>query len=440
LLSFGQGFMAQTQLCSNDVGRGWLWLSSFVFDASLKGICLLSSGIRLIIPTLACAQSPESIVKLINEHQVGIINATPQLLELIVKTPGLSNVDLISSGETIGAANFKVFKQFAQQAGTRFINAYGPTESTVNSSFADLTLASKESIGRPVGNTVLYVLNTDMTLAPLGAVGELYIGGDALARGYLNRPELTAGSFIENPFYDADQPNSCQRLYKSGDLVRYLPDGNIEFIGRGDEQVKIRGFRIELGEVEAQLTQLDTVDSALVMAKELAGNQQLVAYLKPRDAVGESAIADYVAATKASVRQVLPEYMVPSIIIVVEQWPLTPNGKLDRKALPAADGSTSLVEYIAPETETEKTIVNQIADIIGIEAAQLSTAENLLNLGFNSILSLRLSQGVATEFEIEAPLLLILESNSIKELALELDLILSIKNPDNAENTVEEEW
>ncbi|MCJ8268545.1 MAG: amino acid adenylation domain-containing protein, partial [Psychrosphaera sp.] len=403
LQNFGAGFIAQTRLCRNDVGRGWLWLSSFVFDASLKGLYLLASGVKLILPTAQAAKSPEDIVRLVNQHNIGILNATPQLLALVVKTPGLSGVDLISSGEAIGASNLTVFKQFAQQAGTTVINGYGPTESTINSCFADITRADEEVIGRPVGNTVCYVLTDDMTLAPFGAAGELYIGGDGLARGYLNRPELTAQYFIDNPFYDENTVGSSTRLYRTGDLVRYLPDENLAFVGRADQQLKIRGLRIEPGEIEAQLAQLEMVDSAVVLVSELTVDQQLVGYVKPQTVIEEADITDVITSIKALLGQQLPRYMVPDIIMLVDEWPLTASGKVDKSALPAADGSTLQGEYVAPETQTEQVLVDIWAGLLNIAPESVSTLANFFDLGGHSLLTIRLVSEIRVRCEVEIP-------------------------------------
>ncbi|MCJ8267792.1 MAG: AMP-binding protein, partial [Psychrosphaera sp.] len=166
LLNYGEGFVAQTDLCRNDVESGWLWLPSFNFDASLKGIYLLSRGVKLIVPSTQAAATPADIAALVKRHNIGIINTTPQLLALIVKEPELPNVDLISGGEAIGAGTLRLFKQFVRRAKTTLINAYGPTESTINSSFAVITPSDQEMMGRPVGNTVFYVLNQDLTLVP----------------------------------------------------------------------------------------------------------------------------------------------------------------------------------------------------------------------------------------------------------------------------------
>ncbi|KGJ86782.1 non-ribosomal peptide synthetase [Colwellia psychrerythraea] len=291
---------------------------------------------------------------------------------------------LISGGGNINSEVISLLEE------VNLINCYGPTEATVTSTFAEMSVSKLVTIGRPIDNCEAYLFSSVQQLLPLGVVGELYIGGAGLARGYLNRPELTAECFISNPFYDKNKANSAPRLYRTGDLVRYLADGNLEFIGRADDQVKIRGFRIELGEVEAQLTQLDSVDSALVMAKELAGSQQLVGYVKPQNAIAEQDVANYITAAKASLGQQLPEYMVPNIIMLVEQWPLTPNGKIDKKSLPTPDGSCMQGEYLPPETKAEKSLVVIWADLLDLNADTISITANFFELGGHSLLIIQL--------------------------------------------------
>jgi acyl carrier protein len=280
------------------------------------------------------------------------------------------------------------------------------------------------SIGRVIANMQFYILNAVGELVPQGCMGELYVGGDGLARGYLNRPDLTAERFIDNPFYDDSKPNSCPRLYRTGDLVRYLPDGNLEFLGRADDQVKIRGFRVELGEVEVQLAQLEEVDSALVMASELAGSQQLVGYVKPRVEVAETELADYVTAAKTMLGKQLPEYMVPSIIMVVEAWPLTPNGKVDRKALPTPDGSTMQGEYVAPTSETEQVLVDIWSELLNIDTESVSTTASFFELGGHSLLIIRLLNCIKKEFGLTLEVQGLYEIADIQELAKLCDSLI----------------
>ncbi|WP_256548050.1 amino acid adenylation domain-containing protein, partial [Pseudomonas sp. 24 E 1] len=239
----------------------------------------------------------------------------------------------------------------------RLLNTYGPTEATVVSSVLDCTSgteligATASPIGRSLPGRALYVLDRDLNLAPLGAVGELYIGSSCgLARAYLNRALLTAERFVPDPFGETGE-----RLYRTGDLARYRADGVIEYVGRVDHQVKIRGFRIELGEIEALLLAQDGVRETLV----LAADNQLVAYL-----VSEQTDAE---ALKSTLREQLPDYMVPAHLVFLERMPLNPNGKLDRQALPKPDASQSQQLWVEPVTELEQQVAAVWADILGAE-------------------------------------------------------------------------
>ncbi|MHC5729843.1 MAG: AMP-binding enzyme, partial [Nostoc sp.] len=207
-----------------------------------------------------------------------------------------------------------------------------------------------------IANTQIYILDKHLQPLPIGVSGELYIGGDGLARGYHNSPELTREKFIQNPFKNS-------KLYKTGDLARYLPDGNIEFLGRIDHQVKIRGFRIELGEIEAVLNTHPQVQQAVVIATEdIPGNKRLVAYVVTRDeSLSTNQLREFLLSK-------LPEYMMPSGFIILDTLPLTPNGKIDRKALPAPDGEITRVrEYLAPRTQSEEIIANIFTSILGVQ-------------------------------------------------------------------------
>ncbi|MCJ8271288.1 MAG: AMP-binding protein, partial [Psychrosphaera sp.] len=270
-------------------------------------------------------------------------------------------------------------------------NLYGPTEAAIDVSYWDCSgdISRGVPIGKPIDNIQLVILDAHLNVVPKGAVGELHIGGDGLARGYHNRAELTAQTFINNPFYDASKTNSSKRLYKTGDLARLRQDGEIEYQGRTDHQVKIRGLRIELGEIEHRLGGLATVDSALVLAQDLAGSMQLIAYVKSVQVIAENELADYVADIKAQLAKTMPVHMVPGILMVLEQWPLTPNGKVDRKALAPADGSGLQGEYVAPTTQAEQALVDICADLLNIDAESVSTTANFFELGGHSLMGLK---------------------------------------------------
>ncbi|WP_428488157.1 amino acid adenylation domain-containing protein [Pseudomonas chlororaphis] len=283
----------------------------------------------------------------------------------------------------------------------RLLNTYGPTEATVVSSVLDCSAgdevigATASPIGRSLPGRALYVLDRDLNLAPLGAVGELYIGGRCgLARAYLNRSLLTAERFVPDPFAD-----TSERLYRTGDLARYRADGVIEYVGRVDHQVKIRGFRIELGEIEALLLAQDSVREAVV----LAADNQLLAYLvaerEDTQALGEE--------LKAIVREQLPDYMVPAHLLFLERMPLNPNGKLDRQALPKPDASLSQQQWVAPVTETEQQVAAVWADILGAERVGLT--DHFFEMGGHSLLAMQVVSRLRHTLEREVPLKLLFE-------------------------------
>lgn len=258
-------------------------------------------------------------------------------------------------------------------------NHYGPTENTVVTTSAPVAAGIETDapppIGRPIANTQIYLLDSHMQLVPIGVPGELHIGGDGLARGYLNRPELTNEKFIPNPFHN--EPG--ERLYKTGDLARYLPDGNIEFLGRIDHQVKIRGFRIELGEIETVLGKYPNVREVVVLAREdQPGERRLVAYIVTDQK--STPTSEYIS----FLSEQLPEYMVPSAFVMLDALPLTPNGKVDRQALPNPEVRPELAAaYVTPQTEVEQNIAAVWQEVLNVE--KLGIHDNFFDLGAHSI-------------------------------------------------------
>lgn len=262
----------------------------------------------------------------------------------------------------------------------RIINNYGPTESTVVATSIPLNPTAEKgvlTIGRPISNTQIYILNDALQLMPAGASGEIFIGGDSLAIGYLNQDELTATRFIVNPF------EQHSRLYRTGDLGRWLPDGTIEFVGRKDNQVKIRGYRVELGEIENVIQQSGQVSQTVVLAREdHAGHKQLVAYIVSPESLNKDSLTDYLKAK-------LPAYMVPALLVPLDSMPLTPNGKIDRKALPVPDTTAlSGSVYTSPRNELEQQLANTWQDLLGI--ASVGIHDNFFELGGDSIISIQL--------------------------------------------------
>jgi thioesterase domain-containing protein len=284
----------------------------------------------------------------------------------------------------------------SQPAVREVVNLYGPTEDTTYSTWAvvprEAGAGREPTIGRPVANTRAYALDAHLEPAPQGVPGELYIGGAGLARGYLNAPALTAERFIP----DAFSAGPGARLYKTGDLVRYLPDGQIEFLGRIDHQVKVRGFRIELGEVETNLAGCAGVrESAVVGDEDVHGSTRLVAYVVPHEDAAPTA-----GELRRSLSLALPEYMVPSLFVMMDSLPRTPNGKVDRRALPAPDATdaTRADNYVAPQTPAEEIVASIFAEVLGVE--RVGASDNFFEMGGHSLLATRAMARVVKVFQV----------------------------------------
>ncbi|MEM9926209.1 MAG: phosphopantetheine-binding protein, partial [Cyanobacteria bacterium P01_D01_bin.50] len=302
-------------------------------------------------------------------------------------------------------------------------------------------------IGTPIHNTQIYILDSHLRQVPIRVAGELYIGGDGLARGYLKIPDLTAERFIPNPFSSSPSAPSASSapstLYKTGDLARYLPDGNIEFLGRIDYQVKIRGFRIELGEIEGVLLQHPEVKNAVVIAKEYQSqnqnqnqnnNSRLVAYIVPNRDIDKTELQK---SLRSFLEAKLPLYMVPSAFVIVESIPLTPNGKIDRRSLLALDEmGGKLTDYVQPRNPNEETIANIWKEVLKIE--RVGIYDNFFELGGNSLLATRINSRLRQTFELDLPLRIIFEKPTIAGISEHIQAlqitIKSMKNPNTSEN------
>lgn len=286
--------------------------------------------------------------------------------------------------------------------GLQIINGYGPSEATVCCSLHCIDSESGVNtfapIGRPIINTHLFILSKDKGLCPIGVVGELYIGGVGLAREYLKKPELNAERFITNPFTDS----ADNRLYRTGDLVRYLDDGRtIQFVGRADDQIKINGNRIEPGEISAQISSCHGVDSCVVLAVEnLVNAKSLVAYVVPEhDSIEAIGHDDLIVRIKRKIESQLPRHMIPSAFILLEEWPTTLNGKIDKSALPVPDSSKRQSDYIAPQSASEQKLTEIWADILNLNACDIGVCSNFFNLGGNSLLVMRLVAEIHTKMK-----------------------------------------
>jgi acyl-CoA synthetase (AMP-forming)/AMP-acid ligase II len=331
---------------------------------------------------------------------------------------------LVAAGESCSA---EVARRWGR--GRQFLNGYGPTEGTVCTSVGWCDSRQvRPHIGPPVPNVRAYVLDGYLQPAPIGAPGELYIGGAGLARGYLNRPGLTAERFVPDPF--SSEPGA--RLYRTGDRCRWLPDGNLDFLGRIDHQVKVRGFRVELGEIEAVLGGHADVQQAAVVAREdAAGDLVLVAYAAPRDGKDLS-----VGSLRAYLQERLPHYMAPSLLLPIASLPLLPNGKIDRKALPAPDRSRPQLQqpYVAPTTREEEILAKIWCEVLGVE--RVGIHDEFFELGGASIKSLRIvakaSEAGLTPADGSLSPELLFEHTTIAKLAAILRLNAESPAPDHA--------
>ncbi len=351
-------------------------VTTLSFDIAVLELQLpLTVGAAVVIASRDQAMDGHALKGLLEEHRATVMQATPVTWRLLLEagwTGGIGFKALVG-GEALP-------KDLADQLIARGVdlwNMYGPTETTVWSTCARISDTSNGiTIGKPIANTTVYVLDEQNSPCPQGVPGELCIGGDGVALGYWNRPELTAERFIPDPFSSA----AGARLYRTGDLARWGGDGRLEHLGRLDFQVKIRGFRIELGEIETNIANHPTVREAVVIAREdVPGDQRLVAYVVPRG--GEISVADL----KQHLSHLLPPYMVPSAFVMLDALPLTPNAKIDRKALPApGDADLLQKEYVAPQTATEELLAGIWAEVLGLK--RVGVHDNFFELGGHSLL------------------------------------------------------
>ncbi|NQY63440.1 MAG: amino acid adenylation domain-containing protein, partial [Alteromonadaceae bacterium] len=391
---------------------------SLGFDAGngyLFGAMSAGATLHLIYPF-------NNICDYILENGISHLGLTPSILNDLALEKMESLRFVISGGDEL---NINALDKISSH--TKLYNAYGPTENTIAATYSQINVEQISGIGKPNANIQCYILSDSLSLSPIGVAGELHIGGAGLARGYLHNPKLTANKFIENPFYDANNASSSERLYKTGDLVRWLPDGNLEFLGRIDHQVKIRGFRIELGEIEHQLLSYDEVNDAVVVALSTEeGDKRLVGYVTHDDAVqmlddsddAQALRHDFIDSIRHQLQQDLPDYMVPSAFVVLESLPLTPGGKVDRKSLPAPDMSLQQKTYVAPTTETEQKLCEIWQEVLGIE--RVGITDNFFELGGHSLLVTKLITMINKSFDILIPVKIAFEIQTVESFSIVL--------------------
>jgi amino acid adenylation domain-containing protein len=417
-------------------GDRFAHLANPVFDASVLEIWapLLSGAAVVVIPHEAVL-SAATLADEFELHGVTAALLTPALFKRGVQEApgGFSGLRcLLFGGEAADPATVRTALSHPALAATRLVNAYGPTECTVIATVhavAEAPAGVSVPIGRPVANTRVHVLDGRREPAPVGVPGELCLGGEGLARGYLHRPDLTAERFVPDPF--ASRPG--ERLYRTGDLARVRPGGEIEFLGRIDHQVKVRGFRIELGEIEAALAAHPGVSGVVVLAREDApGDRRLVAYV--------TTVPEEYGVTAASLRGAaqdrLPEYMVPSAFVFLPEFPLTPNGKVDRRALPAPERSRPDDGFVPPRTPLETEVAGIWGDVLGID--QVGLGDGFFDLGGHSLLATRVLSRIEEAFGVDMPLQTLFESPTLEGFAAALGQ-KAVESMDGIEGLSEEE-
>jgi amino acid adenylation domain-containing protein len=416
-------------------------VSNFSFDAATFEIWgALLNGAQLVGISRDITLSPQDFALQIRQKDISILFLTTALFQQMARDVPQAFTSLrylLFGGEAVDPRWVK--KVIAKGAPKQFLHVYGPTE---NTTFTSYYVVSEEEtnnpkstipIGRPITNTQVYLLDGQLQPVPIGVTGELYIGGDGLARGYLNRPELTAEKFIPNPI---SEDLSKDRLYKTGDLGRYLPDGNIEFLGRIDDQVKIRGFRIELGEIEAVLNQHPAAaETVVIIQEDIPGDKHLVAYIVPTNPKSniQNLKSDLL---RQFLKEKLPGYMVPSAYVVLKSLPLTPSGKVDRRALPAVDTASLDVQenYVAPRTSVEEVLVGIWSKVLGRE--QIGVHDNFFDLGGHSLLATQLSSRIRDAFQVELPVSQVFEAPTVASLARYIETMCwAAKNQQTANPT-----
>jgi thioesterase domain-containing protein len=387
----------------------------FSFDVSVwEFFWTLMSGACLIVARPEGHRDPAYLQDLIEETGVTTLHFVPSMLQAFLQQHGSGRCaglqHIVCSGEELTAALQN--KCLASLPRARLSNLYGPTECAVDVTFWECVADAdcrRVPIGRPIANTRIYILDESRVPVPAGETGEIFIAGIAVGRGYWNRPELTAERFVA----DSVNTEPQGRMYKTGDLGRWRQDGEVEYLGRNDHQVKIRGFRVELGEIETQLVRHAGVAEAVVLAREdIPGEKRIVAYFVPRDPATTPGLGDL----RKHLEATLPDYMMPGAFVALECLPISPNGKLDRKALPAPDAASSLRRpYQAPHGDIEAALAGIWRDLLGVE--RVGRDENFFELGGHSLLALQLRSLVQERLQAQIPLSALIAAPTIATLA-----------------------
>ncbi len=375
----------------------------------LETLLPLQNGLKIIIANETEQNIPKSLNKLCIENDVKMLQTTPSKMSLLLSDS--NNLDYIKNLSTIMLGGepfpYKLLQQLKSITDSKIYNMYGPTETTVWSSIKDLSKINSISIGKPIANTQMYILDSELNILPVGIPGELYIGGDGVSKGYFNRPKLTSEKFIANKYIENDI------IYNTGDIAKWLPNGEIDCLGRSDSQVKLKGLRIELGEIEEQILSFPNIDNSVACIKtDVAGRQFLCAYFTSKERISISQLKNFLS-------KFLPNYMVPSFLMQLEKFKYTPNGKIDKNLLPKPNISSNS-NIILPETEIEHKLSKIWEDLLCV--SPISIDENFFNIGGDSILALKMQIELLNN-NINISYADIFKYNTIKELALRIDSI-----------------
>ncbi|MEM9296750.1 MAG: amino acid adenylation domain-containing protein [Bacteroidota bacterium] len=401
-----------------------LCLTTISFDIFvLETLLPLLTGSQVILANNAEQKDPAALLRLIRSHEVDFLQITPSHLSLLISNENRERIFENVKALMVGGEVFP--EKLLQEVKTRYqgkiYNMYGPTETTVWSTVKDLTDQSSVNIGKPIANTRVRVMDSCQNLQPVGVYGELCIGGEGLARGYWQQDELTRKKFIYDPYHKGEL------IYRTGDLVRWLPNGDLEYIGRMDSQVKLRGFRIELSEIETVLGRYECIHEAVVTLTQNSADRNLAAYYLSGQELDPSVLRRYLALW-------LPDYMIPTYFIRMERFPLTPNGKLNKKELPAPNINLTH-KFTAPANGTEQILVEVWSEVLDIKITTLSVTRSFFELGGNSLNATVLISKINKTFKVTIPLQLFFSLDTIRELAHYLE---SITNDSQNVGTVNE--
>jgi acyl-coenzyme A synthetase/AMP-(fatty) acid ligase len=383
-----------------------LQFASLNFDVSVMDMFMtLLSGARAVLAPTETLLSPPKLAALMRDQKVTFASLPPAVVNLLTGQDFPDLKILMPAGEALAPELARAWLR----PGLRLVNGYGPTEDTVIATFAELDgTVLPPPIGLPVANAQAYVLDKHLNPVPVGVVGELHMGGAGVTRGYLNAPELTEQRYVPDPF----RPGG--RLYKTGDLVRRLPDGNIVYLGRIDGQVKIRGLRVELGEIETGLVGHPSVAQAVVIViEDRSGEKQLAGYVRFDPEGPEATVAEL----RQHLASLLPKYMIPTYLVVVDAFPLNTSGKIDKSKLPAPDATGETAEYVAPRTLIETVLADMYARLLGRE--QVGIDDGFFDLGGNSLQAMQLITQIDAELaaDIDVNVTAVFLAPSTRQLA-----------------------